>query len=65
MNFEAQRTHIIKSDKMILLLFRFHARHILPVSYTHLDVYKRQLYICVIVCDCVYNHSDIVFIIRN
>ena len=23
-----------------------------PVSYTHLDVYKRQKYICVCVCVC-------------
>ena len=27
-----------------------------PVSYTHLDVYKRQTYICVCVCVCLYTH---------
>ena len=28
-----------------------------PVSYTHLDVYKRQVCVCVCVCVCVQQYS--------
>ena len=41
----------VKTDKNIQDCFLLHRRGFLPVSYTHLDVYKRQAFEIKTACD--------------